>query len=200
MAAVSRLSLEAIPRAPYGTCSGKTPYAAPVVVPDTENFTTPEMVADALAEILRERLDKWKQDHDGLRDLPSIRHWEAIEQDEAPDFATLPAGYVAFNTWDSVRDPQDGGAGMEYVFDVYVYTNREQHGTDAHTLAIRYGDAVMLTVNKEAKVTRPKDATVLPGLFRAWATEMEPVFGGDGEYGAHVTVRVPVDWEEGLAV
>lgn len=155
-------------------------------------------VLDILRQILEERFDKRRGELDTpAATAPSVLKWLVEEYDfpEGANRGDFPKGVVMFDRRTSERREQDTGETAVLDVTIRIYFDRaDLSKADAHIRATAYGDALLYTLMREAKVVRPKDATVIPGLFRVWPKTMQRgTFEELGLMGVEVTAEVTVD-------
>jgi len=172
------------------------------------NFVTTEQVLDRVAEIMRDRLParvKELQYAANSLDFPMPKGWHLFEHD-FPDGeinqADLPKGVVDFAERRSERREQDTGetAMIDGSCTVLFFRGDLTPG-DLKRRATRYGDAMLFTLMREAKAKRPKDGTVLPGLFRIWPASMDVgSFEASADtWGAQIRWTATIDTQDAYA-
>lgn len=161
-------------------------------------FQTTDQILDQVIEILRERMEKRKKElvpYEPSKTKAVVK-WLRDEWDWPAGNARgdLPKGVVSLDQRDSERREQDSGETATLDITISIYFSEAAKKAKARRWATAYGDGILYTLMMESLGKRPKDATVIPGLFRIWPTSMRP---GETEqhglYGAEVKARVTVD-------
>lgn len=161
-------------------------------------FVSTDDVLEQLRQVMLEKFDlRRKELTNGPEKPPSVRSWETDDWGfpETLDESSLPMGIVDFDERTSDRREQDSGETAELDVTVTVYFSKQGISkSQAKRTAIRYGDGIMWTLMREALVRRPKDSTVLPGLFRVWPKSMRcGITQAQDLMGAEVKAHVIVD-------
>lgn len=172
------------------------------------NFVTTEQVLDRVAEIMRERLPaRVKEAQYGANDVDIVvpKAWVLYEHDfpnGEVNQGDLPKGVVDFTERRSERREQDTGetATIDGTCTV-LFQRGDASASDLKRRAVRYGDAMLYTLLREAKAKRPRDGTVLPGLFRIWPSAMDvgSVEVGADTWGAQIRWTAIIDTQDAYA-
>lgn len=158
-------------------------------------------ILDRLVAILKERMPKYARAVPELRTLEPVQSWALYDAAMPAPTNGRPLGYVFLRDRGVERDPQDHGDRTTLEIVVQIAFDHRPTGTSGHLTAIRYVDALMLTINKESRGKDPRDGTVLPGWFRAWAYQGQPlVHEQSGAWIADVRVRLEIDSVEEYAI
>lgn len=162
-------------------------------------FVPTETVIETVRQILEERFDRHTKSLGGsFLALPAVRKWVIDEFDfpEGGDRGDYPKGIVLLDgERTSERREQDTGETARIPLTVRLaFSTTNLSKADAERLAMRYGDGIYYTLMREALVKRPKDGTVLPGLFRIWPDGMRcGAFAQQDLAGCEVRSTVIVD-------
>jgi hypothetical protein len=155
-------------------------------------FVTTDQAIELLREILEEEFPKRRAElltrGAGSFGLPDVKEWLAAEWDwpEAGN-GNYPRAIVHEDdpSRESERSPQDTGetATLHLVARLYFEAKGMSAGRARRT-ARMYADLIAYSAMRNARGKRPKDQTVLPGLFRFWPrvwrigeTESSDLFG-----------------------
>lgn len=155
-------------------------------------------VCEIVRQVLEEHFDKRRLELDApASTLPPVAKWltEEFGFPEDANRGDYPKGIVLFDRRTSERREQDTGETAVLDVTIRVYFSQADLTKDAAKVrAVAYGDALLYTLMREAKVVRPKDGTVIPGLFRIWPKTMHAgVFEEMDLMGAEVEAEVTVD-------
>lgn len=137
-------------------------------------YVTIEDIVDNLRQILEEQAPKRQAEMEarGLRSLPRVKTWAFDEWSPPEDgHSLMPLGLVTNDdpARTSERREQDTGETATFQTEVLLwYSTVGLSATEARRLGMRYADLIAYTILRNAKGQRPKDGTVLPGLFRHW--------------------------------
>lgn len=162
-------------------------------------FVATEQVLEQVRQILDERFDKRRKElSNGPERVQPVKKWVLDEFDfpEGGDRGDYPKGIVALDgERTSERREQDSGETARIpVMIRLAFSTVNMNKADAERDAIRYGDAICYTLMREALVKRPRDATVLPGLFRIWPEGMRAgAFTQQDLAGCEVRATVIID-------
>lgn len=163
-------------------------------------FVSTEQVLEQVRQILEERFDKRRKElSNGPEQVPPVRAWLLGEFDFPGGDAVgdYPKGIVGLDDSGrtSERREQDSGETAKIGIVVRVFFSAAGLARDVlERTAMRYGDGIYYTLMREALVKRPKDSTVLPGLFRVWPDSMrigQPQ--AQDLYGCEVRATVTID-------
>ena len=140
-------------------------------------FISTELVLDYVRQVMEEHFDKRRKElTNGPEKAPTVKKWVSAEWafPEVGDRGDYPKGVVNFDGDRlSERREQDTGETATIPVTVSIYFSLPGGDKDeANKIAVRYGDGVLYTLMREAKVKRPKDSTAIPGLFRIWPDSM----------------------------
>ena len=163
-------------------------------------FVPSDQVAEQLRQVLEQGMRKRKgeiEEH-GFFGLDDVKEW-LLDEWEFPvaGQGNYPRGIVMPGDplRESERREQDTGetATLQFVAKVYFEAAGMSRGRALRT-AMRYGDLISYAVMRNAKVERPKDGTVLPGLFRFWPRQVRIGESEDSHlYGCEVTIEGVID-------
>lgn len=162
-------------------------------------FVSTEQVLEQVRQILEERFDKRRKElSNGPELVAPVRKWVLDEFDfpSGADRGDFPKGIVALDDAGrtSQRREQDTGETATIAIVVRVFFSVTGSKASLEREAIRYGDGIYYTLMREALVKRPKDGTVLPGLFRIWPDTMRVGSPASQDLmGAEVRATVTVD-------
>lgn len=171
------------------------------------NFVTTEQLLQQVAEVMRDRMPKRLAELQGAPNQLPIEYpkaWVLFEFDLGGESnkGDLPRGVVDFDSRASERREQDTGetATVDGMCTIY-FAAGSLTGDELKRRAVRYGDAMLYTLLREAKAKRPKDGTVLPGLFRVWPTTMAVgvIEESADRWGAQVKWRATIDTSDAYA-
>lgn len=128
-------------------------------------------VLDLVRDVMAERFDlRRKELSNGPEKPQSVKKWVTQEFDfpDGADRGDYPKGLVNFDPERRFdRREQDTGDTSEIDVQIVIaFTIGSMSAADLNTMAGRYGDAIAWTLYREAKLVRPSDGTVLPGVFR----------------------------------
>lgn len=170
------------------------------------NFVTTEQVLQRVADIMEQRMEKRVKELEYAQnriEIEPVRKWLLMEFSfpEGASRGDFPKGVVDVDTRRSERREQDTGETAEIDVVLTIYFSREGlSASDAKRRAVRYGDAMLYTLMREAKGKRPSDATALPGWFRIWPVDMTPGLVRRSDLmGAQVRARVTIDSQDSYA-
>lgn len=162
-------------------------------------FVSTDDVLEAIREVLDEHFDLRRMElENGPERVPRVLKWVANDWvwPENADAGDFPKGFVNFDPErTSERREQDSGetATIGYVVEVY-FTRKGMTAAAANQMAVRYGDGVLWTLMREAKLVLPRNAVAQPGLFRGWPETMRVGEVRDTDlYGCEVRGKVIVD-------
>lgn len=167
-------------------------------------WVTTEQALDQVRKMLEERFDKRRSElTSGPDQVAPVLKWllgEFAFPNEA-DRGDFPKGVVSFDERASERREQDTGETATIDFTIRVYFRAEDVSDDAEITALRYGDAVLYTLMREARGKDPEDATALPGWFRVWPRTMQVgVVKEFGLRGAEVRAQIIIDQNQAFSV
>lgn len=161
-------------------------------------FVESTTVVDYVIAIFAEHFDKRRGELFGpAATVPKVAKWlpEEFDFPEGASRGDFPKGVVLFDDRASERREQDSGETATLNVTIRVYFSEVGLSkAEAKKRAVGYGDAILYTLMREAKVVRPKGGIVIPGLFRIWPKKMSAgEFEQQGLAGCEVEAEVIVD-------
>lgn len=172
------------------------------------NFVTTEQVLERVAEIMLERIPLRLAELSYAANELAVEHpkkWTIFEHawsDGEVNRGDLPKGVVDFDERRSERREQDTGetATIDGTCTI-LFQRGDLAAPDLKRRAVRYGDAMLYTLMREAKAKKPLDGVVLPGLFRIWPASMQAglVEPSADTFGAQIRWTAIIDTQDAFA-